>query len=233
VTKKALVAAPFAAAFGVNAVSAHTAFERAFSEPTTHAWSIAVFILLRAAVFAAFAALLIVRRPASSPARAPAAVAVCVGALASVAAIQLPGAGSGARLVATGDFVALVGGVEMVIAIVWLGRCFSVLPEVRGLVTAGPYRFVRHPLYLGELTACLGLILANPSVRNLGAGAVFACCQRARMRLEEDALEQRYPEYAAYASVTSRLLPLPQLGSRSPGPRRSRRREARFEAPRL
>jgi protein-S-isoprenylcysteine O-methyltransferase Ste14 len=109
--------------------------------------------------------------------------------------------------VAAGDFVALVGGVIMVVAIVWLGRCFSVLPEVRGLVTAGPYRFVRHPLYLGELTACLGLILANPSLRNLGAGAAFAWCQHARMRLEERALDQEFPEYAAYTDITPALIP--------------------------
>jgi protein-S-isoprenylcysteine O-methyltransferase Ste14 len=209
-TKKALVAAPFGGAFGVNAVSAHAAFERALSEPTGHEWSLAVFILLRAAVFAAFAALLIVRRPASKPARAPVALAGCVGALVSVAAIQLPAASSGTQLVAAGDFVALVGGVVMVIAIVWLGRCFSVLPEVRGLVTAGPYRFVRHPLYLGELTACLGLIVANPSARNLTAGTVFACCQTVRMRLEEETLAQHYPDYAAYAAVTPRLLPTPK-----------------------
>ncbi len=210
-TKKLLVATPFAAAFCVNADMAQAAFGRAFEAPTGHAWSVAVFILLRAAVFAAFAALLILRAPASRPARAPSAVAWCVGALGAVALIQLPGADSTTQLVVAGDFVSLTGGFMMVIAIVWLGRCFSVLPEVRGLVTAGPYRFVRHPLYLGELTACLGLILANPSPRNLGAGAAFACCQHARMRLEERALVREFPDYAAYAEVTPGLLPRPRL----------------------
>jgi protein-S-isoprenylcysteine O-methyltransferase Ste14 len=210
-TKKLLVAIPFAAAFGVNADLAHAAFDRALQAPTGHAWSVAIFILLRAAVFAAFAALLVLRAPATRPARAPAAVVWCVGALATVAAIQLPGADRATQLVAAGDFVALMGGVMMLTAIIWLGRCFSVLPEVRGLVTAGPYRFVRHPLYLGELTACLGLILANPSPRNLGAGAAFALCQRARMRLEERALVQEFPAYATYADVTPGLLPRPCL----------------------
>jgi protein-S-isoprenylcysteine O-methyltransferase Ste14 len=205
--KKLFVAIPFAAAFGVNADMAHAAFERALAAPTGHAWSVAIFVLLRATVFAAFAALLVLRAPASRPARAPSAIAWCVGALATVAAIQLPGADRTTELVAAGDFVALVGGVIMVVAIVWLGRCFSVLPEVRGLVTAGPYRFVRHPLYLGELTACLGLILANPSLRNLGAGAAFAWCQHARMRLEERALDQEFPEYAAYTDITPALIP--------------------------
>lgn len=210
-TKKLLVATPFAAAFAVNADLAGAAFGRALQAPTGHAWSVAIFILLRAAVFGAFAALLVLRSPASRPARAPAAVAWCVGALATVAAIQLPGADRATQLVAAGDFVALIGGVMMLTAIIWLGRCFSVLPEVRGLVTAGPYRFVRHPLYLGELTACLGLILANPSSRNLAAGAAFAWCQYARMRLEERALGGEFPEYRAYAAVTPALLPRPRL----------------------
>jgi protein-S-isoprenylcysteine O-methyltransferase Ste14 len=210
-TKKLLIATPFAAAFAVNAEMAHAAFDRALGAPTGHAWSVAIFVVLRAAVFAAFAALIIIRAPASRPARAPSAIAWCIGALATVAAIQLPGVDRTTQLVAAGDFVALVGGVMMVIAIVWLGRCFSVLPEVRGLVTDGPYRFVRHPLYLGEMTACLGLILANPSLRNLAAGAAFAWCQRARMRLEERALVGEFPGYAAYAHVTPALLPRPRL----------------------
>ena len=40
-----------------------------------------------------------------------------------------------------------------------LGRSFSILPQARGLVTRGPYRVVRHPLYLAGMIAALGIML--------------------------------------------------------------------------
>jgi protein-S-isoprenylcysteine O-methyltransferase Ste14 len=37
-----------------------------------------------------------------------------------------------------------------------LSTCLSVVPQARRLVDTGPYRWVRHPLYLGELVAVAG-----------------------------------------------------------------------------
>ena len=88
-----------------------------------------------------------------------------------------------------------------------LGRSFSVLPEARRLVTHGPYRYVRHPVYLGELTAFAGLVVASATPRNVLCAAVFALAQATRMRLEEKALASAFPEYADYAARTGRLLP--------------------------
>lgn len=213
--RKAITALPFTAAAGANALVAYGVLTAAWSRPTLHSWSVVLFIAMRAAVFGAFAVLLCVRRPAGEAARSPLALVACAGALVAVAMIASPSArGSETSAVLAGDVVALIGGVEMVVAIAWLGRCFSVLPEARGLVTAGPYRFVRHPLYLGELTACLGLVLASPTARNVGAGAVFCVCQAVRMRLEERALLKEYPAYAEYAAVTPRVVPAPRRGAR-------------------
>jgi protein-S-isoprenylcysteine O-methyltransferase Ste14 len=89
-----------------------------------------------------------------------------------------------------------------------LGRAFSVLPEARGLVTRGPYRFVRHPLYLvEELAAVSGFIEAM----SLWAALLLAfqlACQLRRIVNEERVLTAAFPDYGRYQrAVAARLLP--------------------------
>ncbi len=49
-----------------------------------------------------------------------------------------------------------------------LGRNVSVIAQARKLVVGGPYRWVRHPLYTGEIVSSLGLALT--AGRSRGAG---------------------------------------------------------------
>lgn len=89
-----------------------------------------------------------------------------------------------------------------------LGRCFGLLPEARGLVTRGPYRLVRHPVYLGELTSALGLVIARPHVLIVGIYVAFAILQYWRTIYEEGALAETFAtEYLAYRARVPRLLP--------------------------
>src|SRR5439155_23485485 len=117
-------------------------------------------------------------------------------AIGAAVALGGPGAGSTATLVA-GEALALASCVWLLASVLALGRCFSVLPEARGLVTRGPYRLVRHPVYVGELGAAAGLVVAAPAPRNLLALATLVVAQLVRMRLEERALACAFPEYAA------------------------------------
>jgi protein-S-isoprenylcysteine O-methyltransferase Ste14 len=115
--------------------------------------------------------------------------------------------GSGGALLAAN---VLLGGGELfaIASLAVLGRCFGVLPDVRGLVTRGPYRLVRHPLYLGELTALLGVAVGS---RHWPVAVpLWVLCgglQLARTHYEESALRAEFPEYESYARRTKRLIP--------------------------
>jgi protein-S-isoprenylcysteine O-methyltransferase Ste14 len=91
--------------------------------------------------------------------------------------------------------------------LVWLGRSFSTMPEARRLVTGGPYRFARHPLYLAEEIAMIGLVLQYRSLAGLALLAVQIGLQIARTFYEEEVLSAAFPEYEAYRATTSRLIP--------------------------
>ena len=102
----------------------------------------------------------------------------------------------------------MIGGFAFMIwAAVRLGRSISILPEARRLVTGGPYALVRHPLYVGEAIAVTGIALqyAWPwSFVILGVQCTF---QFLRVIYEERVLQKAFPDYAAYAKRTARLIP--------------------------
>jgi protein-S-isoprenylcysteine O-methyltransferase Ste14 len=102
----------------------------------------------------------------------------------------------------------MIGGfVFMLAAAIALGRSISLLPEARRLVTGGPYSLVRHPLYAGEAVAVAGIAmqyLAPWSFLLLGLQYAF---QLWRIFNEERVLRSAFPDYAAYAARTARLIP--------------------------
>jgi protein-S-isoprenylcysteine O-methyltransferase Ste14 len=132
-----------------------------------------------------------------------------MGAQAALVALGIAAgsSGNGAR-VAIGDALILGGLAFALASVAVLGRCFGVLPDVRGLVMRGPYRLVRHPLYLGELLAALGIAAgARHWPIALGAWVVCLALQLVRTHYEESTLRAEFPEYQTYAERTSRLIP--------------------------
>jgi protein-S-isoprenylcysteine O-methyltransferase Ste14 len=89
----------------------------------------------------------------------------------------------------------------------YLRNRFSIVPEVRGLMTSGPYELVRHPIYLGEIVAGLGLVLPTLASLHVVVFGIFVVAQVVRTRFEERMLRRIYPEYAPYAKKTPRLIP--------------------------
>jgi protein-S-isoprenylcysteine O-methyltransferase Ste14 len=89
----------------------------------------------------------------------------------------------------------------------YLRRNLSIIPEARTVVTGGPYRIVRHPLYLAEITAAVSLVLAGPYLVPVIALAVFILLQCTRARFEERLLLETLPEYTDYQKRTRALIP--------------------------
>jgi len=72
----------------------------------------------------------------------------------------------------------------------------------------GPYRFVRHPGYAGNVLALFGIVLALGSVWTLIPAAVASVIGVIRTRLEDKTLQEELPGYRDYARrVRYRLFP--------------------------
>lgn len=95
----------------------------------------------------------------------------------------------------------------MVYTLAALGRSFSLMPQARKLVTSGPYAVVRHPLYLIEEAAVAGVLLQYAWFAALPFLVLHLAVQIGRMQLEEKMLQNAFPDYAAYAKRTRRLIP--------------------------
>lgn len=101
----------------------------------------------------------------------------------------------------------LAGNYLCMVVLLHLGRSISIMAEARKLVTSGPYRVIRHPLYLAEQVAIVGIFLQFMSWQAALVLVVHFFFQIRRMLNEERILTESFPEYRAYASRTARLIP--------------------------
>ena len=111
-------------------------------------------------------------------------------------------------LAAAGVVFSAFGAVFSLWSILWLGRSLGIVVSVREIVLAGPYRYVRHPIYLGYTFLFLGLFLTACTVRmTLLASGAFALLWW-RARLEEAVLAAHSVAYREWMKHTGFLWPV-------------------------
>lgn len=107
--------------------------------------------------------------------------------------------------------VLLVGGfVIAALAGLRLGPNLTPLPIPKddgALVTAGLYRYARHPIYTGVLVAAAGLVAAQASPAHIVGWVLLWGVLTLKAVGEEKMLAEKYEGYAEYSKRTGRFFP--------------------------
>src|SRR6266699_1596570 len=122
-------------------------------------------------------------------------ISALLGSFLCIALVFLPKTDLGPILSVTSTVLIITGASLSFAVLRWLGKSFSILGEARRLVTEGPYRVVRHPLYVCEGIATVGVMLQviSPLAVLIVIGAWMI--QYRRMINEEKILSAAFPEY--------------------------------------
>ena len=126
-------------------------------------------------------------------------------------------------LEAAGAILQVVGLSLMLVAWLYLGPEFGLLPANRGLVARGPFRLIRHPVYAAWLLTAFGNSMAAPSVRNFALVAVTIPFMVWRIALEEELLGRHANTWPTGSGCAGGLRP---ACSEAPKPAKSKRQSS-------
>jgi protein-S-isoprenylcysteine O-methyltransferase Ste14 len=80
-------------------------------------------------------------------------------------------------------------------------------PTDGGLVTTGPYKWIRHPIYAAIFYFILAAACSHGTILTIMVACIACAGIAMRIYAEEKLIVMEYPEYAEYASRTKRILP--------------------------
>ncbi len=87
---------------------------------------------------------------------------------------------------------------------------FNIRPEPKAtarLITSGPYRLIRHPMYSTLLLAAAAFVVAENSWLKLGLWIALALILATKASYEEQLMSKKFSEYSAYRARTKRFVP--------------------------
>jgi len=112
------------------------------------------------------------------------------------------------------NLVAILVQVFAVLLMLWARVTFgrrsfhvSANPTDGGLITTGPYHYIRHPIYASILYFLWAGIFSHLSLINIFLGIVVTFGSFIRIFSEEHLVTEQYPNYVEYAARTKRIIP--------------------------
>jgi protein-S-isoprenylcysteine O-methyltransferase Ste14 len=116
-------------------------------------------------------------------------------------------------IIASGIFPLAVQGLSVVL-MVWARTTFGKRsfhagadPTQGGLVTSGPYKYIRHPIYASVLYFMWAGVCSHPEYLNITLGIIGTLGISLRIYAEEQLVVVQYPQYTEYAARTKRIIP--------------------------
>jgi protein-S-isoprenylcysteine O-methyltransferase Ste14 len=172
-------------------------------------WELTLVSVVFSTIFLALILYFTVTRlpPKDSAAGLEPRLTAIAGTFAMMVLIVLPPGAVSPEMRVLSTVLIIIGTVLSVYCIRQLGRSFSIMATARELVTEGPYKIIRHPLYGAEVVTIVGIALGHWSPAAAVVGLVWLGLQVRRAQNEEKVLRSSFPEYSDYARRVPMLLP--------------------------
>jgi protein-S-isoprenylcysteine O-methyltransferase Ste14 len=112
----------------------------------------------------------------------------------------------------TGGLLVECAGIFLAIRAIYVMKInnMNITPTIKEnseMVVSGPYKVIRHPMYLAQIIAVIPLIIDYYTIYRLGAIIILAVTLLIKINYEEKQLVKHFPKYKDYTKKTFKLLP--------------------------